>query len=155
MKEVPIGIVWRFGRNDYQIALFNPSAKEEEYLNEVMMSTENCCTCIRGDENLNLKDADVNYWEDAWAKEEAETKRKEVAHKVGQIIENDWNFYDDHEGTHWTEDDVYESLGSAKGSAYSIETLLQFYDGTDETKKYYDASMEIIHYMEWYQKGEN
>lgn len=152
MKEVPVGIVWRYGRNDYQINLFNPSQEEEEHLNKVMMSTENCCTCIRGNEDLSLKDADVNYWEDAWAKEEAEAKRKALAAKLYKLgmVETDI-MYDHQADEQLTEEKIVDILKSKTDTAYMLEQFLQFCDGSQEYgdhKKFFDAVMEIVHYME-------
>ena len=156
MEEKVIGLVYRFGKNDYQISIMDFDERDQIALMTMMEKYEYNCSCERGDSNLTIDKANVWHWEEMWGKQEAEAKRKELAHKIyKEAVEGDWAFYDDHEGTHWTEEDIYESLGNAKDSAYSIETLIQFYDGTEETKKYYDAAMDIIHYMEWYQKGEN
>ena len=154
--EKVIGLIYRFGKNDYQISLMETDEHDQDLLMKIMEKYGDDCSATRGDGKLTIEDANVDWFERSWAAKEAEAKRKELAHKIyKEAVEGDWAFYDDHEGTHWTEEDIYESLGSAKDSAYSIETLIQFYDGTEETKKYYNAAMDIIHYMEWYQKGEN
>lgn len=156
MSEKVIGLVYRFGKNDYQINLMETDEHDQDLLMKIMDKYDNDCSAERGDDRLSIKDANVEWFERSWATKEAEAKRKELAHKVyKEAVEGDWNFYDDHEGTHWTEDDIYASLETAKESAYSVETLIQFYDGTEETKKYYDAAMDIIHYMEWYQEVED
>lgn len=159
MKEAPIGIVWRFGRNDYQISLFNPTPAEEEDLNRVMKSTENSCTCIRGDAKLSLNDADVKYWEDVWAKEEVEAKRKQLAKKLYRIglLETD-ALYDNQADEQLTEEQIVDVLDKSKDTAYMLETFLQFCDGGQEKEdheKFFEAAMDIVHYMEEFQKGEN
>lgn len=147
--EKIIGLVYRFGKNDYQISLMDFDKHDQDTLLTMMVKYDDKCSCERGDSYLTIDNANIEYWETEWAEQDAEAKRKELAHKIyKQAVEGDWAFYDDQEGTHWTEDDIYEGLKSAKDSAYLIETLLQFYDGTEETKKYYEASMDIIHYME-------
>ena len=147
--EKVIGLVYRFNKNDYQISLMEFDKHDQSTLMAMMDKYDNECSCERGDAKLTIDQANIGYWEKNWAEQDAEAKRKALAHKIyKQAVEGDWAFYDDREDTHWTEDDIYESLENANTSAYSIETLLQFYDGTDETKKYYDAAMEIVHYME-------
>ena len=79
-----------------------------------------------------------------------EKTRKEIAKKAWNICKNDWAFYDDIEGKWFDEKEMYECLGTAKNCAYFIETVLQYFDGSDETQSYYEIVMDIVHFMECY-----
>ena len=100
---------------------------------------------------LNIGSADVDYFETKWAKEEAESKRKELAHKLYKLGFVETNaLYDYSADEQLTEEQIADALKNKKDSAYMLETFLQFCDGSQEEdhKKFFEASMEIVHYME-------
>ena len=152
MEQKIIGVIWRYGKNDYQISLADFNKADERALLKIDMKygDNDGYSCVRGDENISIKDANIEYWENGWAKQELENVRKNLAKKAWNICKNDNAFYDDREDEWFDEKQMYESLGTAKGCAYFMETVLQFYDGSEQTKCYYDLTMDIVHYMEWY-----
>ena len=154
MEDKIIGVVWRFGKNDYQITLADYSQRDQKKLLEIDASYDEKCSCQRGNADLTIKDANIEFWENEWAKKDKEKARKALAKKGWSICKNDMAFYDDHEGKWFDEKDMYESLGTSVGCAYFLETVLPFYDGSENTNCYYELSMDIIHYMERYLEGE-
>jgi hypothetical protein len=145
-----IGYILRYGKNDYQISLAEFKKEDEEAIIDIATKYDNDSSGIRGDENLTIKDANIEYWEYGWSKRDREKARIALAEKAWDICKKDNSFYDDHEGKWFDKKEMYQSLGSAKSCAYFIETVLQFYDGSEENKCYYDLSMDIVHYMEQY-----
>ena len=110
------------------------------------------CSCMRGDAKLTIDQADVEYWEKKWAEQDAEAKRKELAAKLYKLgmVETDI-MYDHQADEQLTEEQIVEVLKSKTDTAYMLEQFLQFCDGSQEKedhKKFFDASMEIVHYME-------
>lgn len=64
MKDDKIfGIVYRFGYNDYQISLADFSDEDSDAIEEIFMKYEDSCTCERGDRNMTLDDANLEYFD--------------------------------------------------------------------------------------------
>lgn len=61
-SEKVIGLVYRFGNNDYQINLMDFDSEDQKILMQLMEKYENRCSCERGDKNLTLANANVDYW---------------------------------------------------------------------------------------------
>ena len=84
--------------------------------------------------------------------------RKELAEKLLDIGYNKSDILIDyHEETHMTVLDIYDSLGTERDTVYLLETFLQFCDGSQEEedhKMFFEASMDIVHYLENFEKGE-
>lgn len=57
------GIVYRFGYNDYQISLADLSDEDSDAVEEIFMKYEDDCTCERGDRNMTLDDANLEYFD--------------------------------------------------------------------------------------------
>lgn len=70
MKDKVIGLIWRFGNNDYQISLTQYDDKDQEVLQDIetRYGDADRNSCVRGDENLTIKDANIEYWEREWSK---------------------------------------------------------------------------------------
>ena len=59
--------------------------------------------------------------------------------------------YDHQADEQITEAQIADALESKKMTAYTLEQFLQFCDGSqdeEDHKKFFDAAMEIVHYME-------
>lgn len=61
--EKIIGLVYRFGNNDYQINLMDFDKNDQVKLMRIFEKYENKCSCERGNKLLSLKDANIDYWE--------------------------------------------------------------------------------------------
>lgn len=77
MKDKVIGLIWRFGKNDYQISLTQYDDKDQEVLQDIetRYGDADRYSCVRGDENLTIKDANIEYWESEWSKGERKRLR--------------------------------------------------------------------------------
>jgi hypothetical protein len=62
-KDTVIGLIYRFGKNDYQISLTDFSESDQQTLQEIFMKYEDSWSCIRGDKNASIDDANIDYWE--------------------------------------------------------------------------------------------
>lgn len=62
-KETVIGLIYRFDKNDYQISLTDFSESDQQTLQEIFMKYEDSWSCIRGDKNASIDDANIDYWE--------------------------------------------------------------------------------------------
>lgn len=62
-KENVIGLIYRFDNNDYQISLMDFSEEDQKILQNLMMKYDNECSCVRGDKELTIDDANIDYWE--------------------------------------------------------------------------------------------
>lgn len=62
-KENVIGLIYRFDNNDYQISLMDFSEEDQKILQNLMMKYDNECSCARGDKELTIDDANIDYWE--------------------------------------------------------------------------------------------
>lgn len=150
--EGVIGLIWRYGYNDYQINLmeFNPS--EQAKLDEMLTAHEDDASGIRGSANLTIESANIAFWEKEWSAKERNKRRLELAHKIYQrgMVETD-DMYDPGSDEQITYENIAEQLRTYDGTAYQLEAVMQFCDGSQEEedhKKYFELSMEIVHYME-------
>lgn len=77
MKDKVIGLIWRFGKNDYQISLTQYDDKDQEVLQDIETRYVDADrnSCVRGNENLTIKDANIKYWENEWSKGEKKKLR--------------------------------------------------------------------------------
>ena len=147
-----IGVVWRFGKNDYQISLVDYDADDQRKLQEIDEKYDEEYSCERGTGELRVKDANVEYWEKKWAEQDAEAKRKALAAKLYNVgmVETDI-MYDHQADEQLTEEQIVEILKSKTDTAYMLEQFLQLCDGSQEEgdhKKFFEASMAIVRYME-------
>ena len=147
-----IGVVWRFGKNDYQISLVDYDADDQQRLQEIDEKYDEEYSCERGTSELRVKDANVEYWEKKWAEQDAEAKRKTLAAKLYKLgmVETDI-MYDHQADEQLTEEQIIEILKSKTDTAYMLEQFLQLCDGSqeeDDHKKFFEASMAIVRYME-------
>ena len=149
--EKIIGLVYRFGKNDYQISLMEFDKHDQSTLMAMMDKYDNECSCERGDAKLTIDQANIGYWEKNWAEQDAEAKRKALAAKLYKfgMIETDI-MYDHQADEQLTEEKIVDILKSKTDTAYMLEQFLQFCDGSQEEdhKKFFNAAMEIVHYME-------
>ena len=150
--EGVIGLIWRYGKDDYQINFMDFNPNEQTKLNEIFENHEDDASGIRGDALLTIKSANIAYWEKEWSAKERNKKRLELAHKIYQhgMVESD-NMYDYGAEEQLTYGDIAEQLRTYEGTAYQLETVMQFCDGSQEPEdhdKYFKLSMEIVHYME-------
>lgn len=150
--EKVIGLIYRFDKNDYQINIMDFDAHDQNTLMAMMDKYDNECSCERGDAKLTIDQANVEYWEKNWAEQDAEAKRKTLAAKLYKLgmVETDI-MYDHQADEQLTEEKIVDILKSKTDTAYMLEQFLQFCDGSQEEedhKKFFEASMEIVHYME-------
>ena len=75
----PIGIVYRYGYNDYEIQLMDFNKNDTETLLTIPMKYGDESSGLRGDRDLSLADANVDYWEKDWGTEEL---AREIFEKV-------------------------------------------------------------------------
>ncbi len=151
MEEKVIGLVYRYGPNDYQINLMDFDDKDQEVLMSLMERYDGGCSCERGDKTLTLEAANVEYWERELSIRARNRIRKELAHELYQLgmVETD-AFYDEQSDEQVTEEQIADDLKSYKRTAYTLETILQFCDDPEgyDYRKFFNASMKIVHYME-------
>lgn len=157
MEEKVIGLIWRYRKNDYSIMMANMDGDDQEDLMRIYEKYEDDSTNTRGSGEMSLNDADVNYWEDKFDFMERLAKQKKLAHKLYNLgfIETS-ALYDHQADEQLTEAQILDALQSPKDTAYMLETFFQFCDGSqteEDTKKFFEASMAIVHYMEE-EKGE-
>lgn len=81
-----------------------------------------------------------------------EEKGKQLAHRLYNLgfVETS-ALYDYQADEQLTEAQILDALQKPKDTAYMLETFMQFCDGSQEDedhKKFFEASMEIVHYME-------
>lgn len=160
MEEKIIGLVYRFGKNDYQISLMDFDDKDQDKLMIMEEKYSNKCSCERGDMNLTLKDANVEYWESNTERKEFDKRRLELAHELYELGFKETDvFYDDQADEQLTEEQIADALNNYKDAAYTLEAVLQWCnDGTDKDHdKFFEASMKIVRHMEELagMKGEN
>lgn len=160
MNDKIIGVVWRFGKNDYQISLTEFDQEDQAKLLEIDNKYSEKYSCERGNENLSLKDANVQFWETMWKMEDFVNKRKELAtrlYNVGMVSTQalyDWQADEDDQ---MSIAKISEALTNPRDTAYLLETFIQFCDGSQEkadTEMFFNASMDIVHFMEDFQRGE-
>ena len=158
--ENVIGLIYRFGKNDYQMSIMDFDRDDQEVLMALMDKYSEKCSCERGDENLTIKAANVEYWEKDWGKQDLKDKQKELATKLYTVGMIDTNILYDHQTD---EDDqmsiprIIEALNNPSDTAYLLETFAQFCDGSqedDDHKKFFECMMDIIYYMEDIKKGD-
>lgn len=161
MDSKIIGVIWRFGKNDYQISLTDFDQEDQKKLLEIDDKYSEKYSCERGNENLTIKAANVEYWEKDWGEQDLRDKQKELATKLYTVGMIDTNILYDHQTD---EDDqisipmIIDALNDPRNTAYLLETFAQFCDGSQEEedhKKIFECMMDIIHYMEDYQKKDN
>ena len=150
--EKVIGLIYRFGKNDYQINIMDFNKYDQKTLMRMMEAYDDDWSSVRGDAKLTIDQANVEYWEKEWAKADMEHKRKELAKKLWNIgfVKTDI-LYDHQADEQLTEEKIVDILKSKTDTAYMLEQFLQFCDGSQEKedhKKFFDAAMEIVHYME-------
>lgn len=152
MAEKVIGLIWRFGKNDYQMSIMDFDRDDQEVLMTLMEKYSEECSCERGDENLTIKAANVEFWEKKWAEADMEKRRKDLAKKLFRIGLLETNaLYDDQADEQFTEEQLADVLEDIKSTSYMLETFMQFCDGSQEEedhKKFFEASMAIVHYLE-------
>ena len=150
--EKVIGLIYRFNKNDYQISIMDFEAVHQDFLMKLMEQYDDDCSCVRGDAKLTIDQADIEDWEKNWAKQDAEAKRKALAAKLYKIgMVETGIMYDDQADEQLTEEKIVDILKSKTDTAYMLEQFLQFCDGNqfkEDHKKFFEASMEIVHYME-------
>lgn len=152
MNEKVIGLIWRFKKNDYQISLMDYDKNDQKVLMALMDKYSEKCSCERGDENLAIKAANIEYWEEEWAEADMEQRRKDLAKKLFSIglLETD-TLYDHQADEQLTEEQLADVLKDIKSTSYMLETFMQLCDGSQEEedhKKFLEASMAIVHYLE-------
>ena len=153
--EGVVGFVWRYGNNDYGIAITNFDKKDEKILMDIYTKYTEANVfsgCRENAHNCNVENANIAYWEKEWSAKEIAQKRRELAEKIYQVgvVETDV-LYDHNEDTHLTVEDLDDELKTYKGAAYRLESIMQFCDGGQESEdhdKFFALSMDIIHYME-------
>ncbi len=64
--EKVIGLIYRFGNDDYQINITEFTPEELEQLDRILQNHENDSSCERGNAELSIKDANIDYWERGW-----------------------------------------------------------------------------------------
>lgn len=155
MDEKVIGLVYRFGRNDYQISLMEFDEADQAVLMEMEEKYSDNCSCERGNIYMTLKDANIEYLEHSIALKEIGDKRKELAEKL-YSIDYRYHIYDDlDEGVHMTTEDFIGQLETYKGTANVLETFMQACYNENETNVF-ETCMDIVRYMEMLgDKGEN
>ena len=150
--EKVIGLIYRFGKNDYQINIMDFDERDQIALMTMMEKYDGKCSCERGDAKLTIDQANVEYWETEWARQDAEAKRKALAAKLYKLGMIETSILYDHQADEQiTEAQIADALESKKMTAYTLEQFLQFCDGSQEEedhKKFFEAAMEIVHYME-------
>lgn len=64
MEEI-IGLVYRFGANDYQLSLTRFEPSDQELLLEIFTKycDKDAFSCARGGKKLTIDDANIDYWE--------------------------------------------------------------------------------------------
>jgi hypothetical protein len=163
MDSKIIGVIWRFGKNDYQISITDYDEEDEQALLKIdeKYGDRDAYSGLRGDENISIKDANIEYWENDWAKEERLDKQKELATKLynaGFIKTNALYDYSTDEDDQMSIPRIIDALNDNRSTAYLLETFAQFCDGSqkeEDHKLFFECMMDIIHYMEDYQKGDN
>jgi hypothetical protein len=152
MQEKIIGLIWRYGKNDYGVMMANMDGDDQEDLMRIYERYEEDSTNERGNMDMSLSDAGVLYWEDRFDFMEKFAKAKKLAHKLYNLgLVETSALYDDQADEQLTEAQILDALQKPKDTAYMLETFMQFCDGSQEEedhKKFFDASMEIVHYME-------
>lgn len=58
-----IGLIYRFGDNDYQLNIMNFSQADQKILQDIFMKYDNDCSCVRGDKFTTIDDANIDYFE--------------------------------------------------------------------------------------------
>ena len=158
MTDKIIGLVWRYGINDYGIIINEFDEVDQKRLQDIYGRYAEDSSGARGEKNLTLDTCNVDYWESEWAKADMESRRKELAHKLYHLGLVDTSaLYDNQADEQLTEEQIVDALKSVKDTSYMLETFMQFCDGNQEEedhKKFFEASMAIVHYMEDL-KGEN
>lgn len=152
MSEKIIGLIYRYGKNDYGIMLNDFDKVDSERLMDIYTRYADEGSGIRGDGNKSINDANVEYWENMWLRENLEERRKWLAHKMFIVGMEETNIlYDDQADEQVTETQIAEDLKTYKGTAYWMEAFLQFCDGGQDEgdhRMFFETSMEIVHYME-------
>ena len=152
MNDKIIGLVWRYGKNDYEIMLNEFDEVDQERLQDIYDRYADGGSGERGDKFLTLETSNVDYWEDEWAKADMESRRKELAHKLFIVGMEETDILYDHQADEQvTESKIAEDLKTHKGIAYWMETFLQFCDGGQDEgdhRMFFETCMEIVHYME-------
>lgn len=152
MQDKIIGLVWRYDKNDYGIIINEFDEIDQARLQDIYLRYADNASGERGSKSLNLEECNVDYWEKDWAKADMEHKRKELAKKLWNIgfVKTDI-FYDHQADEQLTVEQIADTLSNTKDTAYLLETLLQFCDGSQESeehKMFCEAAMDIVHYME-------
>lgn len=153
MKGV-IGLVWRHNNGDYEILLDDFTEKNREYLDSVFALHKETYQGygIRGDKTISLEDALVDSLEKDFSKKTRNQQRLKLAHEIFQYGYVETNLlYDDGKEVHLTYEDIANDLLTPKGATYTLETLMQFCDGSQEPEdhsKIFELSMKIVRYME-------
>ena len=62
-SESIIGMVYRFGKNDYQISIMDFDDTDQAILQAIFMKYENEMSGERGDKTLSIENANIDYWE--------------------------------------------------------------------------------------------
>lgn len=153
--EGVIGFVWRYGNNDYGIEITDFDKKDEKILMDMYTKygeADKFSGCRENAQNCNLESANVAYWEEKWSAKSREEKRKNLAKKIYNVCLKETNiFYDDREDYAPTLAEIKEDLETYKGTAYILEAIVQFCDGSqskEDHKIFYELTLDIVHYME-------
>ena len=152
MEEKVIGLIWRHRKNDYSVMMANIVGDDQTELMRIYEKYEDDSTNERGCQKMTLADANVNYWEDKFDFIEKLARQKKLASKLYNLgmVETS-ALYDDQADEQLTEALILDALQKPKDTAYMLETFLQFCDGSqteEDTKKFFEAAMDIVHYME-------
>lgn len=62
-KDSVIGLIYRFDHNDYQLSLMDFEKANQELLQKIFMKYANDCSCIRGNKDISINDANIEHWE--------------------------------------------------------------------------------------------
>ena len=155
MEEQVIGMIWRYGVDDYSIMMADITGDDQAELMRIYDKYSDDSTNERGNGNMTLNAAGSHYWEERLAAKAREARRRELARELYQLGMVDTNaLYDYQADEQLTEDALYDALFNPKDTVYTLETFLQFCDGSqteEDSKKFFKAAMDIVHYME----GEN
>ena len=87
-KDTVIGLIYRFDKNDYQISLTDFSESDQQTLQEIFMKYEDSWSCIRGNKNTSIDDANIDYWE-----RDVEEKKMDTPNYLIEFPDYDGDFY--------------------------------------------------------------
>lgn len=98
MADRNIGVVIRFGFNDYEILLTNLTDEDDQKLWEILTpyADGNECCSYRGDKTMTLEDCNIGWLERDWQPKYRSTENPKDIVTLNTIFER----YMDNNGTH-------------------------------------------------------